>query len=98
MGTRESLRISSAPVVAVEKGQRDVQQHQLGVKIGELGQNIGKIRGALGHIPPPLQVVLYHTGDDWVILNKENTVVVSHKASKFKVHGRKPRRKTLLLS
>ena len=86
MCIRDSL---SAPVVAVEKGQGDVQQHQLGVEIGELGQNVGKIRRTMSHVPPPLQVVLHHTGDDWVVLYNENTVVVFHKASKFKAHGKK---------
>ena len=77
-----------APVVAVEKGQGDVQQHQLGVEIGELGQNVGEIRHAVGHVPPPLQVVLHHAGDDRVVLYNQNTVVVFHKASKFKAHGK----------
>ena len=41
-----------APVVAVEKGQGNIQQHQLGIKDGEFRQHIVKPLRA-GYLIPP---------------------------------------------
>ena len=61
-------------MVAVEKGQGDVQDHQLGVKGGELLQHVLKVLALPDLIAPAAQVALHHVGDDGVVLHNKNTV------------------------
>lgn len=63
-----------APVVAVEKGQGDVQQHQLGVKGGKLREHAVKPLRPGHLIAPALQMPLHGPGNDGVVLHDENAI------------------------
>ena len=61
-------------MVAIEKGQGDIQQDQLGVKGGEFLEHPVKFPGAADGIAPPLQVPGHSPCDDLVIFHHKNTI------------------------
>ena len=63
-----------APVIAVEKGQGDVQQHQLGVEGGKLLKHPVEFLGAADRVAPALQMTGYGTGNDLIILYQKNAI------------------------
>ena len=69
-GALENLRI--APVKSVEKGQCDVQQNEVRVKLPRLGGNMGKVLRTGHRIAPFLQVHTQQAGDRGVVLDDED--------------------------
>ena len=63
-----------APVVAVKKGQGDIQQYQLRVKGSELLQHIVEPLRTGRLIPPAFQMPLHGPRDDGVILHHKDSV------------------------
>ena len=62
------------PVVAVEKRQGDIQQHQLRVKSGKVRQHIVEAYRAGHLISPALQMPLHGAGDDGIVFHRKNSV------------------------
>ena len=61
-------------MVAVEEGEGDVQQHQMGVEGGELRQDVVEPLRAADGVAPALQMAADDPGDGRVVLHDENAV------------------------
>lgn len=63
-----------APVIAIEKGQHNIQQHQLWLKCLKIHHNVPEILHAAAFQPPVAQLLRHGPGNGLLILHNQDAI------------------------